>query len=376
MPVKSGLCLNMIVKNEARVIERAIASARPYITSWAISDTGSTDGTQDIIKNALADIPGKLIERPWKSFEHNRNEALLLAEPMAGHILILDADEMLEVDGNLDPNGLKADSYRIRKIRGPFSYYVPNIIKSGLGWRWIGIIHEYLHSDAERETVHLDHVRIESPPDGARSQSRDTYRHDAQILESALIDEPDNARYVFYLANAYRDCGDLDRAILNYQRRKAMGGWEEELFVAAWRLAECKLARGDDWEGCLAAFFRAHERDPSRAEPLFIAGRAAAKRGDWATAYMILSRAAAIPHPGQVRHLIMEDIYEYRALLDAGVAAHQLGLYEEAIALNDRLIARTNVPVFWCTKAKKNRASSRKAAQLGQVSLKSGIQHP
>ena len=348
----------MIVKNEAHVIERAINSVRPYISCWAISDTGSTDGTQAIIRNALADLPGALIERPWKNFGHNRNEALALAEPMAQHILILDADELLEVEGDFDTEGLTADSYRVRKIRGPFSYYVPNIIKSGIEWRWIGVIHEYLHSDTERETVHLDHVRITSLPDGARSHSPDTFRRDAEVLEEALIDEPSNSRYVFYLANAYRDSGELNRAILNYERRATMGGWEEEIFVALWRLAECKLARGDDWDGCLTAFLRAHEHDVSRAEPLFVAGRAAAKRGYWGTAYLLLSRAATIPHPGHVMHLVMEDVYAFRALLDAGVAAHQLGLHKEAIALNEQIIAQDCIPAFWRQKAMENRAVS------------------
>ena len=74
------ICLNMIVKNESRVIERCLRSAKPFIHSWAISDTGSTDGTQDIIRRVMADVPGELIERPWVDFAHNRNQALELAK--------------------------------------------------------------------------------------------------------------------------------------------------------------------------------------------------------------------------------------------------------------------------------------------------------
>ncbi|HBD39264.1 MAG TPA: family 2 glycosyl transferase, partial [Cupriavidus sp.] len=44
------ICLSMIVKNEAAVIERCLRAVRPHIHAWAISDTGSTDGTQDIIR--------------------------------------------------------------------------------------------------------------------------------------------------------------------------------------------------------------------------------------------------------------------------------------------------------------------------------------
>lgn len=352
----------MIVKNEAHVIERAIKSVQPYISSWAICDTGSTDGTQEIIGKVLSDIPGRLVQHAWKNFGHNRSLALSVAKPLADYVLILDADEIFEVNGEFHSDRLAADSYRIRKFRGPYSYYVPNIVKSSLDWRWVGVIHEYLECDEERETVHLDEVWINSPPDGARSKSAETYRRDASVLEEALIEEPENARYVFYLANAYRDCGDIDLAIKNYERRAAMEGWEEEVFAALWRLGECRLARGDKWPDCLATFLRAHERAPNRAEPLFVAGRAAAKRNDWATAFLLLSRAADIPHPGHVGHLIMEDVYQFRALLDAGAAAHQLRLFDQAIEFNERLMGRASVPAFWRDKANGNRQASKAAA--------------
>ncbi|WP_225094669.1 hypothetical protein [Streptomyces sp. CoH27] len=39
------LCLCLMVKNEARVIERCLELVRPLVDTWVISDTGSTDGT-------------------------------------------------------------------------------------------------------------------------------------------------------------------------------------------------------------------------------------------------------------------------------------------------------------------------------------------
>ena len=60
------ICLNMIVKNEAHVIRRCLDSVRPIVDSWVIVDTGSSDGTQEIVRNWFADIPGELHERPWR----------------------------------------------------------------------------------------------------------------------------------------------------------------------------------------------------------------------------------------------------------------------------------------------------------------------
>jgi hypothetical protein len=82
---RQKICLSMIVKDEAPVIARCLASVRPIIDYWIIVDTGSTDGTPAIVRKVLGDLPGELYERPWLDFVHNRSEALFLVIPAAGH---------------------------------------------------------------------------------------------------------------------------------------------------------------------------------------------------------------------------------------------------------------------------------------------------
>ena len=55
------ITLCMIVKDEARVIERCLASVLPLIDNWVIVDTGSTDGTQELIKYMLKDLVGLIL---------------------------------------------------------------------------------------------------------------------------------------------------------------------------------------------------------------------------------------------------------------------------------------------------------------------------
>ena len=92
----------MIVRNEAAIIEETLDNIAPYIGSWVIVDTGSDDGTPDVIRDHMArrGIPGELHERPWRNFGHNRSEALTLAQAHGDYIWVLDADD--KVVGNLD----------------------------------------------------------------------------------------------------------------------------------------------------------------------------------------------------------------------------------------------------------------------------------
>ena len=93
--MKNTVCLNMIVKNEREVIERCLSSVKQLIDYWIIVDTGSTDGTQEVVKKFLKDIPGELHERPWVDFGYNRNEAMKLAEGKTDYLFFIDADDRL-----------------------------------------------------------------------------------------------------------------------------------------------------------------------------------------------------------------------------------------------------------------------------------------
>src|SRR5262245_1697688 len=113
MPSKT-LCLSMIVKDEAHVIERCLASVKPLISTWVIVDTGSTDGTRDVSREVMAGVPGDLYERPWRDFAHNRTEAIELARGKADYLLVMDADDVLEVPEGFGLPELDRDAYALR----------------------------------------------------------------------------------------------------------------------------------------------------------------------------------------------------------------------------------------------------------------------
>ena len=120
--LKPSICLCMIVKNEAPVIRRCLDSVRPLIDHWVIVDTGSTDGTQEIIRTHMAGLPGTLHERPWVDFAHNRSESLALARPHADYSLVIDADDFLEPVDRSSEAELTQDCYTLDIIDPPLRY--------------------------------------------------------------------------------------------------------------------------------------------------------------------------------------------------------------------------------------------------------------
>jgi glycosyltransferase involved in cell wall biosynthesis len=100
----------MIVRNEAHIVHEVLDCVAPHIDSWVIVDTGSTDGTQDVIRAHMQQlgIPGELHERPWRNFGDNRSEALELARGHADYIWVIDADDL--VVGAPDFSLLNADA--------------------------------------------------------------------------------------------------------------------------------------------------------------------------------------------------------------------------------------------------------------------------
>jgi len=352
------VCLCMIVKDEAPVIARCLASVRPFVDAWAIVDTGSTDETRSIVRECLADLPGELIDRPWVDFAHNRTEALALARGRADYVLVIDADEALEADAGFRLPRLEADAYDLEVSYDGLVYQRRQLLRDVLPWAFRGVLHEYVHSDAARTVGRLEGLRTIVRHDGARSRDPLTYRRDALALEQGLLDEPDNARYAFYLGQSYRDAGELEAAIRAYRRRLEMGGWPDEIWYSAYQIALLRERLEHPWPEVLEAFLAAFATGPDRAEPLFRIGLHYQRTGEHHLAHLFFSRAMAVPPPGPDRLFVERSLSAYVLPVEHAVAAHYAGALVEAVETNTALLRGGHVPPEMVSQIVRNRRFS------------------
>lgn len=344
-PVRQTFCLCMIVKNEAPVIARCLASVRPLITNWVIVDTGSTDGTQDIIRRELGNLPGKLHERAWKDFAHNRSEALELARPHGDYSLIIDADDALELAPDFRPPLLTEDCYTLDIRDGALLYQRKQLVSNRLRWFYRGVLHEYIESEGPHSTGHVD-IIMRRNHDGARRRDPVTYRRDARILEQALKSESDpflRTRYTFYLAQSFRDCGEPQKALRHYLERAKLGGWQEEVFISLYQAARLKEQQGYPDDEVLAAYRAATAARPARAEAIHAAARFCRRKKLYAQGFEIARSGLGMPAPESA--LFAEPAVYQTGLLDEfAVNAYWTGHYAESLDACLKLLETGRLP--------------------------------
>jgi hypothetical protein len=353
--VPPSICLNMIVRDEAGVVAETIDSVAAHLDYWVVVDTGSTDDTVAVVRShfeALG-LPGEVHERPWRDFGHNRTEALALCAGKADYAWVIDADDI--VVGDLDLSTLTADSYQLRYGAG-FRYWRKQIFRTALPWRYVGVVHEYPACAEPSSEARLEGAyHVESRRLGARSRAPDKYVRDAHALLEALDKNPDEPRWAFYLAQSHFDAGNPREALGWYLRRVEMGGWDEEVFYSLLRCAACLQALDEPWEAVVAAYQRAADARPTRAEPLFEIARLHRAQGDPQLGFEFAQRASDLPFPEDESLFVMADVYAWRRADELAYCAYRLGRYTESRDLWSALLDSPDLPADEHERVSRNR---------------------
>ena len=264
------LCLNMIDKNESKIIKRLFDSVISIIDSYCICDTGSTDNTIEIIQIYFKEkgIPGKIVNEPFKNFCYNRNFALQACIGLSDYVLFLDADMILEVN-HFDKLILNTgESFNI--LQGNESFYYENlrIVKNNGLFKYVGVTHEYIDKPSNNPTIGLDKKDIFIKDIGDGGAKNDKFERDIRLLLDGIKQEPNNVRYYFYLANSYYDLGRFGEAINVYKKRIELGGWKEEVWYSYYRIGLCYKFM-NKFADALFCWLEGYDYYPERLEGIY-----------------------------------------------------------------------------------------------------------
>jgi len=314
------ICLNMIVKNESTIIIRLLESVTPLIDSYCICDTGSTDNTITLIQEYCEskNIPGKIIEESFRDFGYNRSYALKFCNDMknADYILLMDADMKLEIntpDIQKFKNMLINDAYYV--VQGCPNFYNENIriIRNDPTYHYWGVTHEYIElpDNAVIENISKDILFINDINDGGCKENK--FQRDVELLIKGLEANPNNPRYLFYLANSYRDSKQYEKAIEIYIKRIQVGGWLQETWHSYYSIANCYMELNNP-ERAILYWLEAYQIMPTRIENLYKIVNYYRRKGHYAVALIFYEVAdkVRLENP-PLNHLFLEnDIYEHK----------------------------------------------------------------
>ncbi|HLO97997.1 MAG TPA: glycosyltransferase [Fimbriimonas sp.] len=220
---RANISLCMIVKNEERVLDQCLESAKPFFNEIIIVDTGSTDRTKEIAKSHGVN----LIESTWPdSFAEARNESL--SHATGDWIFWLDADDVLPlqsgeailhaaINATQDITGFVVPVQFVEEGPGAGTKVDHvKLIRNFSGISFEGRIHEQVLTSIRQyggEIVRLNavvlHAGYDTSPEGqARKRQRDWH-----LLNLDLQDRPEHPFVWFNIGMTHHFSGQHQEAV-------------------------------------------------------------------------------------------------------------------------------------------------------------------
>lgn len=340
------ICLSMIVKDEIAILKRTFDSVWEYIDCWVICDTGSTDGTQKFICDYFEEkgIYGELIEMEWVNFGYNRNELLKNSKNKADYLLLMDADFVFKPKDLEFKSKMKEDSYYI-KYEGNLDYQQVLCVRGDYDWVYKGVTHEYIMCKTKKiNAVKTDFFTFLHECDGFNRKEK--VSRDIKLLKQGLIDEPNNSRYHFYLAQSYMSGKEFGKARYHYTKRIKAGGWDEEVYFSKFQFAISYLEEINKYNVAiiLDKFMEAYYYRKERLEALYYAVRLCREKKLYNIGLSIGLPAVNTPYPVDDFLFISINIHRYDFLNELAICAFHCNKYDISYSINKKMLDSVILP--------------------------------
>jgi glycosyltransferase involved in cell wall biosynthesis len=371
------LALNFICKNEAHVIQNMLDSCKSITDLIVVNDTGSTDGTQDIIKKFGEEnnIPTYVFERPFDDFEKSRNHAMqklrdvvneLGWDPNKVHGYWFDCDETLVIDPKFNKNQFVNDLYMINTFIGQMKYTRNTFFRVSKPFRFYGPIHEFIVCDEKATSGLASDIHVDVKMTGASWQGDipTKYKNHAFVLEKYIDQDRTDPRWIFYTAQSYHDSASipnnkeeneerLRRSLKYYKERvNRIDGYPEEIFYSQFRIGTIMRALEEPWNLTHQELLKAYSIDPLRGESIKVIIDTYLQMGEWNMAYLY-SKFAKInfhgknPYPQRLL-FVDETLYHWKFLEAHCASCFYTGRKEEGrVAFNEILALTKSNPEYF-----------------------------
>lgn len=353
---KSTICAVSIVKDEEHVIERMLNNLNKYVDEFVIVDTGSTDKTISLIKKFFKEknVKGKVYQRPWKNFGHNKTEAFQIAEKTSfcDYLLFMDADNTIE-GVPVFPEELTDDLYLLKQSYDENNFFWRGqLFKKGLGWRYEGVLHEYPACENIKSTGYIEgKYYCRETHQGSRNRDlTEKYERDVATLKKGLEAEPKNSRYMYYLGQSYLCLNKLEESAKWYIECSYYTGWIEEGFHGLYCAGKNYLSLGNIKEA-KKWLIRAWRYHPKRVDSLYVLMEHHFSKNDLAEAYLIGKLIVDVEVDHRVMLFPEQDIYDWKRYDVMSIVCYYLGLFDEGKEYFHRM---KNVPESHMPRIKEN----------------------
>jgi glycosyltransferase involved in cell wall biosynthesis len=233
------IALVMIVRNEARCLQRCLDSARAWVDEMWVLDTGSIDATVQVALAAGAGVAHFV----WcDDFAAARNAALMLTD--ADWCVVLDADEWISEGGEQlallrsqapDFMGQISVSSLVHNVTLQTHDQAPSWLTRVLprGVRYAGRVHEQPESALPRRKLAVTVMHDGYLPE--HSLAKQGRNH--HLLSLALADDPHDAYLSYQLGKDFEIRGEFALARPRFELALHQGhpqaGWRHDLVLRA-----------------------------------------------------------------------------------------------------------------------------------------------
>jgi len=239
------LSVCMIAKNEESFIKNSLLSVLDIADEIIVVDTGSTDKTQEIAREAGA----KVIDFKWEdSFSAARNESI--RHSGGDWILVIDADEIISSDdkkkikgiinsagkeiagfafeqrsylNTLSEGAIKNNSLFEPAVNYPYfiSNFLVRLFRNNLGIQFRHRVHELVEESIEEKGMKREKAGIILHHFGSLKDETEIANKAVQysrLIFKQLEDNPESARYNYQAGRMFLGQGNFSSALKYFER--------------------------------------------------------------------------------------------------------------------------------------------------------------